>query len=274
MGGAIDPIELAQREEARHARAMAELADSSEVLADGVMAWSEAGAWTNRACGQGWHGEVPSEVWLQARAHYEALELDHDVQVAMHADSSVMKGLHAAGYACTSVMGVHVIELASRAAEVVRAHASPPELAIEQVDVEDEVALDRFCELSVRGFSRDGEEPGELALRLIRRVARHPRSRVFVASWAGEPCGATGMECAPEIACLFGSSVLPEYRRRGVQAAMVATRLREASAAGCPHAFMHAPPGHTSERQAGRAGMQLCYAKLVFEPSSALSAVS
>ena len=64
------------------------------------------------------------------------------------------------------------------------------------------------------------------------------------------------------IVALFGLAVVPEYRRRGVQQALIAERLRLARDAGARVATIGSRPGHSTERNVRRMGFQTAYTKV------------
>jgi hypothetical protein len=65
------------------------------------------------------------------------------------------------------------------------------------------------------------------------------------------------------IAALFGAATLPEYRRLGVQTAIIARRLHAAALAGCEFVVVSTQPGSGSQRNMERRGFRLAYTKLV-----------
>jgi GNAT superfamily N-acetyltransferase len=81
-------------------------------------------------------------------------------------------------------------------------------------------------------------------------------------------------ELHPNVATLFGLSTLPAFRRRGVQAALIAARLERARAAGISLATIGSEPGISTERNAMRLGFRVAYTKVVLrkpEPGLARS---
>jgi len=62
-----------------------------------------------------------------------------------------------------------------------------------------------------------------------------------------------------QLADLGGMTTSPAFRRRGVQAACLAHRLRVAREAGCDLAVASADPGSESARNIERAGLQCLY---------------
>jgi N-acetylglutamate synthase-like GNAT family acetyltransferase len=92
-----------------------------------------------------------------------------------------------------------------------------------------------------------------------------PGALSFLARIDGEVVGGCGGRIIPEarIAALFGTATLPEFRQRGVQSALIALRLHEASKAGCEYAVVSTNPGSGSQRNMERRGFRVAYTKLV-----------
>ena len=92
-----------------------------------------------------------------------------------------------------------------------------------------------------------------------------PGALAFLARIDGEAAGGCAGRIIPEarIAALFGASTLPEFRGRGVQSALIALRLHEASKAACEYAVVSANPGSGSQRNMERRGFRVAYTKLV-----------
>ena len=62
---------------------------------------------------------------------------------------------------------------------------------------------------------------------------------------------------------LFGTSVLPAFRRRGIQQALIAARLGRALSLEAELASITSHPGIPTERNAARLGFQLAFARSV-----------
>jgi GNAT superfamily N-acetyltransferase len=63
------------------------------------------------------------------------------------------------------------------------------------------------------------------------------------------------------VAILAGASTVPEFRCRGLQAALLHARLEHAARAGCDLAMMAALPGSGSQRNAERRGFRIAYTR-------------
>jgi ribosomal protein S18 acetylase RimI-like enzyme len=77
------------------------------------------------------------------------------------------------------------------------------------------------------------------------------------------PVGAATLAVSGGVATLSGAGVLPEYRRRGVQSALISARMDAGSAAGCELASSSTWTGTTSQRNLERLGFRIAYPKVV-----------
>lgn len=98
---------------------------------------------------------------------------------------------------------------------------------------------------------------------VMRDFVAAPGFRYYTARVAGTIVGAAAMRIDDGIALLCGASTLPAARRRGVQAALLAARLRDASRAGCELAVVTTEPGSLSQRNVARHGFELAHARVI-----------
>lgn len=85
----------------------------------------------------------------------------------------------------------------------------------------------------------------------------------YLARVAGEITGGASMRIDGGIALLAGAATLPAFRRRGVQRALLAKRLDDASRAGCHLAVVVTQPGSISQANSQRQGFSLLYSRAV-----------
>ena len=113
------------------------------------------------------------------------------------------------------------------------------------------------------GFLPEGAPLPEVDLALFRRGAMLPMFDGLVARVGGEVVGGAGSDSSHGITSLFGTSVLPAYRRRGIQQALIQARLLHGRGRGCPLATIQSRPGSATERNAARLGFHVAYTRLV-----------
>jgi GNAT superfamily N-acetyltransferase len=92
----------------------------------------------------------------------------------------------------------------------------------------------------------------------------------FVASVNGVMAGVGAGLIIPEqrIVALFGAGTLPEFRRRGIQTALLGVRVKLAAEAGCEVAVIVTQGGTVSQRNSERVGFRVAYSKVtVIKPT-------
>jgi hypothetical protein len=118
-----------------------------------------------------------------------------------------------------------------------------------------------WSDISARGWSHEHPELGDFLLDLGAASAAREDSLCFLAEHDGKP-GAAGVLCLHDGVALFGgSATVPELRRRGLQRALLHTRMRYAFDHGCDLAMIVVHPGSDSQRNAERDGFRIAYTR-------------
>lgn len=99
--------------------------------------------------------------------------------------------------------------------------------------------------------------------RVVAQFAGVPEVRRYVALLAGEAAGAASARVDGDLYQLCGAATLPTHRRRGVQSALLSSRLEDARAAGCTLAVVSVEPGSRSQANVQRRGFVPLYSRLV-----------
>jgi len=81
----------------------------------------------------------------------------------------------------------------------------------------------------------------------------------YVALRDGVLAGGASLRMAEGVAQLTGAATAPAHRRRGVQTALLSSRLADATATGCDIAVITTQPGSKSQQNAQRRGFDLLY---------------
>jgi ribosomal protein S18 acetylase RimI-like enzyme len=140
------------------------------------------------------------------------------------------------------------------------ARAAEPALEVGDVRAED---VGVFADVLLRGHgvpdAERARDPGS-----IERWLAIDGWRLYLARVDGEPAGAAVLTVGDGIGYLANASTLPEYRRRGVQTALIARRLADASAAGVELVCSGTAFGSPSQRNLERAGLHVAYTKAVW----------
>jgi GNAT superfamily N-acetyltransferase len=85
----------------------------------------------------------------------------------------------------------------------------------------------------------------------------------YLARERGSVAGGASVRVHDGVAILCGAATLPAHRRRGVQTALLATRLEEAGRSGCDLAVVTTQPGSKSQENVEKQGFALLYARAV-----------
>jgi hypothetical protein len=123
--------------------------------------------------------------------------------------------------------------------------------------------LDLFLDLWARGFALP-----EFLMHDVKRMRAAwftvPGMERYVALFDGEPIACGGLYVHADVGYLCESATLAHARGRGAQAALIARRWRDASAAGCRHVISTTPFGGTSQANMERAGMRTAHSMCIW----------
>ena len=127
--------------------------------------------------------------------------------------------------------------------------------------------LDVFLDTLNAGFDADAA-----SLPILRRNQSFwcdmPDWHLFLARVDGAPAGAAVLSIHGDIGYLAAASVLPAYRGRGLQAALIAARIAVARARHCAVVCCGADWGSQSQRNQQRAGLVIAHVKSIWTNSS------
>ena len=124
-----------------------------------------------------------------------------------------------------------------------------------------------WSDVSARAWAHDHPEIEDFVRELGPLCVARASSPCFLAEIDGLP-GASGALILHHGVALFGgASTLPEFRRRGLQAALLEERMRYAAAHHCDLAMMVAEAGSNSQRNAERQGFRVAYTRIKWKLS-------
>jgi GNAT superfamily N-acetyltransferase len=248
-------LEMAETLTPRHVQALQRFAPdaASEIIAGGTAVFGGGVYPANHIVGMGLYGPVTCADIDRVEEFYRSRGVPCEVVLSPLADRSLLDLLAPRGYRITEFNSVLIRRLTEE----------PPiepaaGITIERVNQSTEGLWDQVI---AQGFAEFGPLPESL----FAAFASLPDSLSFLARVDGEPAGgATGAIMREAgIAALFGTSTLPEFRRRGVQTALINRRLWEAAGQGCEYAVVSTMPGSGSQRNMERRGFRVAYTKLV-----------
>ncbi len=254
--------EMAALEERRMALSISEVALESEAIAGGWMCYSRPGCWSNQANAMGLDGPVTEDELNRLVKFYRERNAKPRVSACPSAHHSLVKGLESRHFELCEILTVLARDLAEPLAPMTSPWSPPDQMLEIRQPLPEEEGV--FIEISTSGFmEHDSESPGALA-EITRRVVDHPRCTPFLALWDGIPVGGGLLETLGDQACLIGTSVLPEFRGRGIQTHLMAHRMEFASKTGAKWITVSSLTGIATERNARRLGFNPIFAHATF----------
>ncbi len=278
--------EIARLEERRQALGIGEVAPESRPFGrsgllpanhqrpdGGVLSRGLPGQWCNSAVGLGLDGPVAREDLEDMAEWYAGAGIEPRVELCPFAHPSLLEHLGAMGFVVKFFEMCFFRDLTDPRVDGLSTQP-PPGVEIRLVDPADDEMVRTYARVAISGFFPEGVSPTEADCVIAERVPRHSRTRGVVAIADGRVVGAGAVEVVGEISALFGVTVLPEYRRRGIQTAMLAYRMRHAAERGAKIATIGSLPGGGTERNVRRMGFQVAYTRpAVVRPGPGLVSV-
>ena len=133
-----------------------------------------------------------------------------------------------------------------------------PNIRVREI-AQDEAEL--WSSVSARGWAYEHPELEEFLRGLGEVCVAREDSPCFLAEIGGVPGAAGALIMYEGVALFGGAATVPEFRRRGLQAALLHERMRHASQHGCDLAMMVAEAGSNSQRNAERKGFRVAYTR-------------
>ncbi|AGM27724.1 GNAT family acetyltransferase [Mycobacteroides abscessus subsp. massiliense] len=232
-------------------------------LAGGVASYAGPDSPMNKIAGLGFGG-VPSESDLaDIEREFAARDTPVQAEVASLADPTICELLTARGYLLVSFEDVLGRPLAQAPAPVVPdgitvRHSGTDELA-EWLDV----VVDGFAAPDGQGVPSHESFPREVLSRAIGALATVEGEQRYVALRDGTVAGGASMRLLDGVAQLNGAATAAPHRRRGIQTALLTTRLHEAAREGADLAVVTTQPGSKSQQNTQRQGFSLLYTRAI-----------
>lgn len=273
----MDLADIAMLEEQRLCKALEVIAPESRRLAGGVLTRGDPGTWINTTTGLGMGLGVQTPVRAEDIEElinwFEEKGIEPRTEVCPFAHPSTWEMLGKRDFVVRGFENVFVADLVTGA---VRPPPMPlgEGITLFQVDRYDGVQVRAYSEAICAGFTHPAPPPKE-DIDLWMRVVREDNLLAFGALAEGKIVGGgcaevarltlekQGIHTSYTMAILFGLSVLHDYRKRGIQQALIAERLKFARQAGARFATISARPGVATERNARRMGFEVAYTKAI-----------
>ena len=264
-------LELARRIELAEARAAVDCAEALERLrpgsdgavervAGGFAVYCGANSPITQAVALGLDGAVSEEEFDRLEAFYRSRNEAVRVETCPLADASLIEHFGRRGYRVTEFSNVMALPMFG--SDPSNALPDPPvgvtieKIAREQVDL--------WTLTVAQGFAENFPVTQEI-LDVMKMFAYGSNVECYLARVDGAVAGGATLAIREGVAGLFGASTLPAFRNRGVQTALLQTRLARAATVGCDLAVCLAQPGSASQRNVTRQHFSTLYTRVKFE---------
>jgi hypothetical protein len=231
-------------------------------LGGGMATHCGPGSPMNKVAGLGF-GPAPSDGEL---AHVERAFAERgtpvQVELSCLAEPGIAAALTRRGYVLQGFENVlgRPLPVEPRAAPAgVSVAPSPHSELAEWLDV----VVSGFAHPDAQGVVSHESYPREAVEAAVADLVQAEGFVRYVARREGAVAGGASLRLCGGVAQLCGAATLPEHRRRGVQAALLAARLVAASQAGCDVAVVTTQPGSKSQENVQRQGFSLLYTRAV-----------
>lgn len=281
-------VESAQRIEAAVCRLLEESAAAAAVrrpaarvfvrtFAGGVAVYAGEGSPLNKIAGLGFGGAVDEDALVEIEREYAARGSPVQAELSTLGDPGIGTMLSRRGYVLTgheNVLGMALRQGDDRSCArderdvVSSSAAADPGI---EIRLSDESDFDIWLDTVMSGFAAPDAQGvashESFAFEVIRNCMQDMCATAgfsrYLARRVGEPAGGGSLYTGAGIGQLCGAATLPRHRRRGVQAALFESRLRDAAKLGCDLAVITTMPGSKSQENAQRRGFSLLYSRAV-----------
>lgn len=231
--------------------------------AGGVATYATAGSPLNKLAGLGFGGPLEEAELEAIERAFARRGSPLQVELSSLAEPGIGKLLTRRGYELQGFENVLGRELpladTARPAGDVAISLDGPEGLATWIDV----VVSAFAAPDVQGVSSHESFPREVVERVMGDMAAADGFRRYLAEREGEPAGGASMRLFEGVAQLCGAATLPAHRRRGVQGALLARRLADATEEGCDVAIVTTLPGSKSHENGHRKGFGLLYTRAI-----------
>jgi GNAT superfamily N-acetyltransferase len=247
--------EMPQVEYARiYQKIRPDIGAAEEEICGGHMIFAGLNSPIGRAVGMGFSGPVTADDLDRLENFYRARNAPAQLDYCPLTDPSILELTKHRNYGIAELNNLHYRSLGELAPFTV-----PDGVVIRRGTREEAPAL---SEIVTSSFFEKGDAPDGFR-DLISPMFEFPDAMTYAATIDGNLVSAAAGLIIREhgIFALFGAGTLPPYRGRGIQTALLRTRMQAARDAGCEFAVVVTQGGTTSERNCLRLGFRTAYSK-------------
>jgi GNAT superfamily N-acetyltransferase len=239
-------------------------------LAGGVASFAEPDSPLNKVAGLGFDGPPDAGALSTVERAYAERGAPVQPEVSSLADPAVLELLAGRGYRLVSFENVLGRPLGPAVEPLAPAGVDVRPSGDEEFDTWLDVVVEASLHPDTQGVPWLEEFPRDILENAERDAAGLVQR--YLARLDGMPSGGASMHVADGIAQLTGAGTVPRSRRRGIQSALLAARLADATAAGCDIAVITVQPGSKSQQNAQRSGFDLLYTRAVLSSAGSVPA--
>jgi GNAT superfamily N-acetyltransferase len=229
---------------------------AAETIAGGYAVYCGANSPITQAVGLGLNGPVSLEEFDKLEEFYFKRKEAVRVETCPLADPTLLEYYKERNY--------HVSEFSNVMVRLVRKMRGAKLTSGLQLQKAGPEELDLWTLTVAQGFAENYPVTQEI-LNVMKMFSMGKNAECYLARINGRVAGGATLAVRGRIAGLFGASTLPEFRKRGVQTALLQVRLKRALEVGCELAVSLAQPGSASQRNMTRQGFQSLYTRVKFE---------
>jgi GNAT superfamily N-acetyltransferase len=231
-------------------------------IAGGVASFAEEDSPFNKVAGLGF-AAVPSAAALEEiERAFAACGAPVQIELAHLADPAIGALLTERGYRLASFENVLGLALGREPERVMPPGVEVRPSGDDEFEAWLDVVTEGFAHPDTQGLPAHEEFPREVIERAERDFAAVGVVR-YIALRDGVIAGGASFRMAEGVAQLAGAATAPAHRRRGVQSALLSTRLADATAAGCDIAVVTTQPASKSQQNVQRRGFDLLYTRAI-----------
>jgi GNAT superfamily N-acetyltransferase len=229
-------------------------------IAGGAACYAEDGSPLNKIVGLGFGGVPSSDALDEIEQAFATRGAATHVELSNLSDPAIGARLTSRGYQLVSFENVLGRPLDGELRAVM-----PPGVEVRLSDDRGawlDVVVDGFAHPDEEGVPSHEDFPREVVESAIGDI-EHAGATPYLAFRDGVVAGGASMRMSEGVAQLTGAATAPPHRRRGVQTALLSTRLADAVHAGCDIAIVTTQPGSKSQHNVQRRGFHLLYTRAV-----------
>lgn len=260
----LDFTKIARAVERKQGTSLEGLAREVVPIAEGWMIFDTPGSPVNKVCGIGLGRELPESELDRLVTFFTERGAEPKIELSPFTSPALLEALGQRGFMLREFENVLVRNLPEgEDLQALLPGGWPAGVSIDRVDPSNEAEVNEYIHVAFSGFLPEGMALPEGIVEFGRRCTRTRGYDLFVARAGGEVVGAGGCESGDGTTLLFGTSVKAAHRRRGIQQALIATRLQRARELGSWLAVITSRPGISTERNATRLGFGMAYSRAV-----------